>query len=99
MATLFFNDREGAVPAYINDGTNAVPVTLGELKETDLNKNQEVQDIPTKDKDKKSKATRVKQQESGVTQDVVNIITGMTPSDQSLAPAPGPAKITAQIGK
>jgi hypothetical protein len=59
MAPLFFEDREGSVPSYLNIGSQPAPKILGDLNTTDLIANPNIQATLTPDQAAKSNSTRL----------------------------------------
>lgn len=74
MSTLFWKDKEGAVPGYLNLEDRGVPRILGELRDVKL---EEIWDTNTDDKKKKS------QKMKAPTKEVAKEITNFDPMEGS----------------
>ena len=70
MGILFWNDKEGAVPGYLNIGDEEMPPILGMIGDVDLEKHWSLEIIPTEDKKKKSRVKEIKNTE--VTKEVLD---------------------------
>lgn len=78
MGILFFDDEEGAVPAYLDFEQGELPTTLGIKKDILLEKVQALNNTQTKAEQVKTPVTKEKQKNK-VTKDVVQTTTQMQP--------------------